>query len=182
MLQGLSVDIQKRYFSVVNLAERLHAGDTSSRNTQREGGQKARQDLLHDRLPEVRKQWGDVWVRITTEVERNNWKQFKANRRKRRLKKVLRVAGCIAVVLLLAGGGVYTYLKCNPEKIVLYKIERDRKRYEDMPDYVLEDVDSPEFEADLAFLEEHTEKSDYGGTESNYYHLSRRIQRMGACQ
>ncbi len=139
LMQGISIDIQKRFFSMANLADALQTAD----------------DEMRSQLTKVRSAWGDVWIRITTEVERNNWKQLADNNRRRRIRQIFKYVGAVLLVIGICAAGLGWYVKENPDKVLDYYVERDRQQFAGENGFVPELAGTPEYEADAAFLKEY---------------------------
>lgn len=136
LMQGLSLDIQRRYFSVENLMQR-------SSISCEEAGQ-----LSGD----IRREWGELWIRFTTQVEQMRGKKKGHLRLRRWLKRGLVVCLTLMAVLAAAGGSLWLYCRRYPEKVVEYELRKDRKEAERTDGKEAEDIDAPEYKADLAFI------------------------------
>lgn len=107
ILQGMALDIQKRYFYAGNFMEKLGM-DVSDAKIM---------------LGKIRSLWGEAWLQSITEktMDIQEDKKFRLNiQQKRRLFAVI-LAAVIAV-----GGGLM-YLESNPEKVFDFKLNQARK-------------------------------------------------------
>ena len=107
ILQGMALDIQKRYFYAGNLMEKLSMDVKDSKVM----------------LGKIRSFWGDAWLQSITEktmdIQEN--KTFRLNiHQKRGL-----TAAILAICILI--GSCYGYLKANPEKVFDFKLNQARK-------------------------------------------------------
>lgn len=145
-IRGLSVDIQGRYFSMENLLAGLGFTD----------------GYMPDTAEDSRKLWGDLWIAITTEVERDSASDRKRGRRR----KILKTAGGVllgfAAAAVLAAGGLWFYCDTHPEEVFAYKLEKDRKEAENFQRKTIRRQDSGEFREAVEYLEENAYENDEG--------------------
>ena len=152
-MRGLSVDIQSRYFSIVNLLHQLDLQEEKDDGKESEA---------------IRKIWGDSWIQITTEVERVSAKNRKRGRFRSRLKKILCAFAALILVVLLARAGVQWYRTTHPEKVVEEDLKNDREAAEEMEKTEIRGQDSKEFKEAVEFLEENTYEVDDSETSTTY--------------
>lgn len=152
-MRGLSVDIQSRYFSIVNLWHQLDLEE----KIKDEKESKA-----------IRKIWGDSWIRITTEVERVSAKNRKRGRFRSRLKKILCACAALILVVLLARAGIQWYRTAHPEKVVREDLKYDREAAEEMKKPEIRGQDSKEFKEAVKFLEKNAYEVNDGKTSTTY--------------
>ena len=135
-LRGLSLGIQRRYFSIENMLAAL-------------GNPKGKYN------GEDRKIWGELWIQITTEVERGNASKEKSGRVWRRIKHV---ASVLLVLLCITGaaiGGLWIYAWTHPEQVLVYRLKQDRREMETSEWKTVEMRGSKEYEEAIDYLEEH---------------------------
>lgn len=163
VMQGLSLDIRKRYYSAVNLMEQLNM-DT--------GGA----DML---LGAARAVWGEVWLAATAEQAGD----FQRAKRRRVTGRLLKRAGIAAAVLcsmaLLVFGGLYAYVRTHPEEVFRWRVKRAQEYEKKHPDCEIIDVNSPEYEEIVAFAETYGIKDDNDGIYTSYVIPKKRVQKMG---
>lgn len=152
-MRGLSVDIQSRYFSIVNL---LHQLDLQEETDDEEES------------AAIRKIWGDSWIRITTEVERVSAKNRKRGRFRSRLKKILCSCAALVFVVLLARAGVQWYRTTHPEKAAEKDLKNDREAAEEMEKPEIRGQDSKEFKEAVEFLEKNAYEVDRNEVYTTY--------------
>ena len=152
-MRGLSVDIQSRYFSIVNLLHQLDLQEET--DDEKESAA-------------IRKIWGDSWIRITTEVERVSAKNRKRGRFRSRLKKILCSCAALVFVVLLARAGVQWYRTTHPEKAVEEDLKNDREAAEEMEKPEIRGQDSKEFKEAVEFLEKNAYEVDRNEVYTTY--------------
>lgn len=152
-MRGLSVDIQSRYFSIVNLLHQLDLQEETDDEKESEA---------------IRKIWGDSWIQITTEVERVSAKNRKRGRFRSRLKKIFCACAALILVVLLARAGVQWYRTTHPEKVVEEDLKNDREAAEEMEKTEIRGQDSKEFKEAVEFLEKNAYEVDDSETSTTY--------------
>ena len=152
-MRGLSVDIQSRYFSIVNMLHQLDLQEETDDEKESEA---------------IRKIWGDSWIQITTEVERVSAKNRKRGRFRSRLKKILCACAALILVVLLARAGVQWYRTTHPEKVVEEDLKNDREAAEEMEKTEIRGQDSKEFKEAVEFLEKNAYEVDDSETSTTY--------------
>ena len=155
-MRGLSVDIQSRYFSIVNLLHQLDLQEEKDDGKESEA---------------IRKIWGDSWIQITTEVERVSAKNRKRGRFRSRLKKILCAFAALILVVLLARAGVQWYRTTHPEKVVEEDLKNDREAAEEMEKTEIRGQDSKEFKEAVEFLEKNAYEVDRDEVYTTYWIL-----------
>ena len=155
-MRGLSVDIQSRYFSIVNLLHQLDLQEEKDDGKESEA---------------IRKIWGDSWIQITTEVERVSAKNRKRGRFRSRLKKILCAFAALILVVLLARAGVQWYRTTHPEKVVEEDLKNDREAAEEMEKTEIRGQDSREFKEAVEFLEKNAYEVDRDEVYTTYWIL-----------
>lgn len=149
-LRGLSLEIQRRYFSMGNLLAAL--GDPE-----------------REKDEEDRRIWGELWIQITTEVERGSAREEKRSRVWRWVKR----ASVMLLVLLGAAGagagGLWIYGRTHPEQVLAYRLKQDRAEMLTSEWKTVEMKGSKEYEEAIAYLEEHAyEVSEYENGTKDY--------------
>ena len=155
-MRGLSVDIQSRYFSIVNLLHQLDLQEEKDDGKESEA---------------IRKIWGDSWIQITTEVERVSAKNRKRGRFRSRLKKILCAFAALILVVLLARAGVQWYRTTHPEKAAEEDLKNDREAAEEMEKTEIRGQDSKEFKEAVEFLEKNAYEVDRDEVYTTYWIL-----------
>lgn len=154
-MRGLSVDIQGRYFSMENLMALL--GISGS------WGEPEKEN--------IREIWGDLWITITTRVEREAASDKKKGRLRRALKAAAGIFAGFGAAAALFAGGLGIYGDIYPERILAYELKKDREEADNLERKIIRTRDSEEFEEAVGFLEKNAykyEKSEYSST----YHFS----------
>ncbi|MCH1983890.1 protein kinase [Ruminococcus sp. OA3] len=138
VMQGLELEMKKRFFSPALLMERL--GLDAGKSKRMSGA--------------VQKNWGDLWLKIATEGE-----QFSSAKKRihleRRIKK--RIAAGVGAVILCIGLGVLglrIYCKLNPGRVLDYKLEQVRKAALPSTERQLTDMNSEDYTKQLEFVKE----------------------------
>lgn len=143
-MQGLSMDMQQRYFSLENLMGRL----SMSYDEKEQLGNA------------IRGKWGSLWIKLTTSGERIS----RGNYGKQIVRSRIRKAGAVCLgallVTILAAGGFRIYLKENPEKAIEYEIRKDRWEAKGQDTYQRAQSGSAEYKEDLAFVKQNAASVD----------------------
>lgn len=145
--RGLSVEIPKRYFCAVNLcfdikkAEQLVTkndkvasrtdktnGEIQTKEERKKEEQKTEEEL-EKYMKATRKNWGDLWLQITTEVNERNITPKGKWLSKRRIKRGIQITVVIIILVLLAGIGREAYIQQYPEKYFSYKVKKNKEYY-----------------------------------------------------
>lgn len=156
-LRGLSVDIQRRYFSVLNLMSQIiKVTGEDEINTDTE---EARQTAA-----DIRRMWGDLWIKITTEVERGSVSEAKRGRARRWLRRAAGIFLIFVLATALAGGGLWIYCGLYPEKALAYELQQDRKDADRLKHSMEGSIDAEELKKAEAFMKE----NGYEGDENDY--------------
>lgn len=145
--RGLSIEIPKRYFCAVNLyfdikkTEQLVKktdkvssqanktnGEIQTKQERKKEEQKTEEEL-EKYMKATRKNWGDLWLQITTEVNERNITPKGKWLSKRRIKRGIQIAAVIMILVLLAGIGREAYIQQYPEKYFSYKVKKNKEYY-----------------------------------------------------
>lgn len=150
--RGLSIDIQKRYFSLENLLEQFCISEV--RISPKESEQ-------------LRKVWGDLWIEITTQVERS----LQEDVRREKIRRIIRPAVGILLGLVAAGavtgGSLWAYCETHPDEVLAYAQRQDQEEAQHLEKKVIEDARSEEYKEAVAFLKKNAyekEETDYIST------------------
>lgn len=136
VMQGLSLDVQMRYFSVGNFAEQF--------GVQLEAVQRLE--------GVIRQEWGEEWLQLTTQTDgKKYWEQ--QHRRKVRWRRIAVLAG---VILCLAGGGA-AFLGTHQDMIFQYKLRQAQKEAEEHKRVKYLTKDGDEYQAVRTFVETYGE-------------------------
>ena len=153
-LRGLSLEIQRRYFSMENLWKDLGT-----------------EEIKSDQNSEaVRREWGDLWIEITTSVERISVPGGRTGKIRRRLKTAAFFCLGLLSAAALLGAGLYGYAKTHPEEMLEAALEQEREQMKTDEFKEVKARDSREYEQAVALLEEQAysvDRYDY----ADYYHL-----------
>ena len=142
-LRGLQLEIQKRYFSGENLMKALGFPGK----------------LSGEQEKAMRECWGELWIAVTTETERAA-ASGKAGERRRKIQRILAGAGIFAAAFLAAFFCFRRYLDTHPEKVLEWKLARDRRQAAGLEPKKIVARDSEEYREALAFLKEHAYESE----------------------
>lgn len=118
ILQGLSLDIPKRYFYIGNLMDKLGM-DISK---------------VQSLIGKSRAVWGENWLKIITE---NNTELQKAKKRKlsySQKKGILITFGAIVLATVIGVGGFKLYKDTHPEIVLQYKAQKLREEKSELAD------------------------------------------------
>ena len=145
--RGLSIEIPKRYFCAVNLyfdikkTEQLVKktdkvssqanktnGEIQTKQERKKEEQKTEEEL-EKYMKATRKNWGDLWLQITTEVNERNIIPKGKWLSKRRIKRGIQIAVVIIILVMLAGIGREAYIQQYPEKYFSYKVKKNKEYY-----------------------------------------------------
>lgn len=138
LYRGLSLEIPKRYFSAVNLyfdmrkAERyIRKTNISTQQTEKNIGQTApKEDTeLEKYMTDTRKNWGDLWLQITTDVNEKNITQKGRWLSKKRIRCGMQAVVAIILLILLAGSMREVYIRKYPERYFASKVKRNKEFY-----------------------------------------------------
>ena len=112
-------------------------------------------DPEREKDEEDRRIWGELWIQITTEVERGSAREEKRSRVWRWVK---RASVMLLVLLGVAGagaGGLWIYARTHPEQVLAYRLKQDRAEMLTSEWKTVEMRGSKEYEEAIAYLEEH---------------------------
>lgn len=150
--RGLSLEIQKRYFSLENFLEQLGMDEVQ---------------MIPEESRQLRDVWGDLWIEITTQVERS----LQENVRREKIRKIIRsTAGVflgLAAAAAVVGGSLWAYCETHPDKVLAYERKQDQKEAQRLEKKVLIDARSEEYKEAVAFLKKNAyekEERDYIST------------------
>lgn len=157
--QGMSLDIQKRYFYVGNLMERLEI----------DGSHAA---VL---LGKTRHTWGEEWMKIVTEESTTLTEKSKRGMTKRMKKKILMSAAGVIVFAGICSLGVYGYCKMHPTEVFDYRLRQAQEEVKSHPDCPVINKESENYEEIKKIAKEQGKKSDAGGKYFTRYIVSEEV-------
>lgn len=138
LYRGLSLEIPKRYFSAVNLYFDMRKAEQNIRkmnkiSTQNEktiGETEPKEDTeLEKYMEDIRRNWGNLWLQITTDVNEKNITQKGRWLSKKRIKCGMQTVAVILLLILSAGSIREGYIRKCPEKYFAYKVKRNKEFY-----------------------------------------------------
>lgn len=130
ILQGLSLDIPKRYFYIGNLMDKL-------------GMDSSKEKLL---IGKSRAVWGEIWLKIITEHNTELQKSKKKRFSYKQKKALFISAGTIAAVIVLMFGGIKIYTNTHKEEVLKYNVQKIREENEQLAKTptVITDTENPD--------------------------------------
>lgn len=143
-MQGLSMDMQQRYFSLENLMGRL----SMSYDEKEQLGNA------------IRGKWGSLWIKLTTSGERISRENYGKQIVRSRIRKAGAVCLGALLIIILAVGGFRIYLKENPDKVIGYEIWKDKWEAKGQDAYQRVQRDSAKYKQDLAFVKQNAASVD----------------------
>ncbi|MBO5460543.1 MAG: serine/threonine protein kinase [Ruminococcus sp.] len=154
VLQGLSLDIPKRYFYIGNLMDRLGMDVSKVQNL----------------IGKNRAVWGEIWLKIITENNTELQKSRKKRLSFKQKKGILTFGAAAAVMVLLFVGGLKLYIITHEEEVLKYEAQKIREENEEAAKtkgLITDTEDAAEYEEMLDALEpyettvEGTEEGDH---------------------
>ena len=152
IVQGMSLDIQKRYFFAGNLMERLGMDSTDSK-------------IL---LGKIRGLWGEAWLLSITE------KSMDIQEKKRKGFNISQIRWILAVITVAAVGGLglFSYFKANPEVVFDYKLNQAQKQVKSMKDEAkLITEEHPEYEKIVEAIAPYEVESTWSSSAASSYEV-----------
>lgn len=150
LMQGLALDVQRRYFCVENLMESM--------------------GLKTERVQELsgitRHIWGNSWLEAT---RRPAVYQKKEGRRYllRRIAAATAVLACISGIV--AGAG-WIYVRTHPDEVIAWQADRARERFRNNGKKSVLTRESQEYDQVMAFIKEYGDRSeDSSGDQADSY-------------
>ena len=149
IMQGLSLDIPKRYFYIGNMMDKLEIDTTDVQNL----------------MGKTRAVWGENWLKIITESHTDFQKNKKRLSYKQK-KAILGMCGGVLAAVAVVIGAVKLYTATHEEEVLQYIAKKMREENEPLaktPGTVFYAKDSEKFKVVWEMLETYEDKSyDYG--------------------
>ena len=115
--KGLSLEIQKRYFSVLNLS-----GDIKS-------NMESKEEITKQYMKDTRFVWGTLWLQITTDINERNISQEKKWLSRRKIRKGIYAVGIVLLLFLCGISGREYYIRSYPQQYFTYKAKQKNDYY-----------------------------------------------------
>ena len=115
--KGLSLEIQKRYFSVLNLSCDIKSNMES------------KEEITKQYMKDTRFVWGTLWLQITTDINERNISQEKKWLSRRKIRKGIYAAGIVLLLFLCGIGGREYYIRSYPQQYFTYKAKQKSDYY-----------------------------------------------------
>ena len=129
--RGLSLEISKRYFSATNLYFDFRKNNDKTDNSAIQSGKEETtiNTELEKYMADTRKIWGNLWLKITTDISEKNVTQKGKWISGRRVKRGMRVFTIIFALTIFTRIGGEMYIQTNPEKYFTYKVKKQKEYY-----------------------------------------------------
>ena len=114
--KGLSLEIQKRYFSVLNLSCDIKSNMES------------KEEITKQYMKDTRFVWGTLWLQITTDINERNISQEKKWLSRRKIKGIYAV-GIVLLLFLCGISGREYYIRSYPQQYFTYKAKQKNDYY-----------------------------------------------------
>ena len=114
--KGLSLEIQKRYFSVLNLSCDIKSNMES------------KEEITKQYMKDTRFVWGTLWLQITTDINERNISQEK-KWLSRRIRKGIYAVGIVLLLFLCGISGREYYIRSYPQQYFTYKAKQKNDYY-----------------------------------------------------
>lgn len=114
--KGLSLEIQKRYFSVLNLSCDIKSNMES------------KEEITKQYMKDTRFVWGTLWLQITTDINERNISQEKKWLSRRKIRKGIYAVGIVLLLFLCGISGREYYIRSYPQQYFTYK-EKQKNDY-----------------------------------------------------
>lgn len=115
--KGLSLEIQKRYFSVLNLSCDIKSNMES------------KEEITKQYMKDTRFVWGTLWLQITTDINERNISQEKKWLSKRKIRKGIYAVGIVLLLFLCGISGREYYIRSYPQQYFTYKAKQKNDYY-----------------------------------------------------
>ena len=102
--KGLSLEIQKRYFSVLNLSCDIKSNMES------------KEEITKQYMKDTRFVWGTLWLQITTDINERNISQEKKWLSRRKIRKGIYAVGIVLLLFLCGISGREYYIRSYPQQ------------------------------------------------------------------
>ena len=115
--KGLSLEIQKRYFSVLNLSCDIKSNMES------------KEEITKQYMKDTRFVWGTLWLQITTDINERNISQEKKWLSRRKIRKGIYAVGIVLLLFLCGISGREYYIRSYPQQYFKYKAKQKNDYY-----------------------------------------------------
>ncbi|MFR5082541.1 MAG: serine/threonine protein kinase [Anaerobutyricum hallii] len=115
--KGLSLEIQKRYFSVLNLSCDIKSNMES------------KEEITKQYMKDTRFVWGTLWLQITTDINERNISQEKKWLSRRKIRKGIYAVGIVLLLFLCGISGREYYIRSYPQQYFIYKAKQKNDYY-----------------------------------------------------
>lgn len=115
--KGLSLEIQKRYFSVLNLSCDIKSNMES------------KEEIKKQYMKDTRFVWGTLWLQITTDINERNISQEKKWISRRKIRKGIYAVGIVLLLFLCGISGREYYIRSYPQQYFTYKAKQKNDYY-----------------------------------------------------
>ena len=115
--KGLSLEIQKRYFSVLNLSCDIKSNMES------------KEEITKQYMKDTRFVWGMLWLQITTDINERNISQEKKWLSRRKIRKGIYAVGIVLLLFLCGISGREYYIRSYPQQYFTYKAKQKNDYY-----------------------------------------------------
>ena len=115
--KGLSLEIQKRYFSVLNLSCDIKSNMES------------KEEITKQYMKDTRFGWGTLWLQITTDINERNISQEKKWLSRRKIRKGIYAVGIVLLLFLCGISGREYYIRSYPQQYFTYKAKQKNDYY-----------------------------------------------------
>lgn len=115
--KGLSLEIQKRYFSVLNLSCDIKSNMES------------KEEIKKQYMKDTRFVWGTLWLQITTDINERNISQEKKWLSRRKIRKGIYAVGIVLLLFLCGISGREYYIRSYPQQYFTYKAKQKNDYY-----------------------------------------------------
>ena len=115
--KGLSLEIQKRYFSVLNLSCDIKSNMES------------KEEITKQYMKDTRFVWGTLWLQITTDINDRNISQEKKWLSRRKIRKGIYAVGIVLLLFLCGISGREYYIRSYPQQYFTYKAKQKNDYY-----------------------------------------------------
>lgn len=115
--KGLSLEIQKRYFSVLNLSCDIKSNMES------------KEEITKQYMKDTRFVWGTLWLQITTDINERNISQEKKWLSRRKIRRGIYAVGIVLLLFLCGISGREYYIRSYPQQYFTYKAKQKNDYY-----------------------------------------------------
>lgn len=115
--KGLSLEIQKRYFSVLNLSCDIKSNMES------------KEEITKQYMKDTRFVWGTLWLQITTDINERNISQEKKWLSRRKIRKGIYAVGIVLLLFLCGISGREYYIRSYSQQYFTYKAKQKNDYY-----------------------------------------------------